>query len=696
MLQLEDGEPHPLGAAWTGDGVNFALFSAHAPRVDLCLFDGKGRAETARLALPCCTNQVWHGFLRDVRPGQLYGYRVHGPYDPAAGLRFNPSKLLLDPYARQISGRVRWHEALNGWRPGGRGDSAPDRRDSAPMMPKGVVEDPAQTWGHDRRPAVPWRDTLIYEAHVKGFTHLHPELPETVRGSYTALGHPHVVEHLVRLGVTAVELLPIHAFVDDWFLTRKALRNYWGYSTLNYFAPEPRYLGPDGAAGLRAAIKTLHAAGIEVILDVVYNHTCEGGAAGPTLSFKGVDNRSYYKLVPSDLRSYWDCTGCGNTLDVSHPRVLQLVLDSLRHWVESYHVDGFRFDLAPALARAPFDVAEGGAFLQAVAQDPVLNRVKLIAEAWDLGSGGYRVGRFPTGWGDWNDRFRDDVRAFWRGDGGMVPGLARRVSGSSDLFDHDGRKPWASVHYVASHDGFALHDVVSYERRHNLANGEDNRDGHEPNYSANNGVEGDTGDATVLARRARAKRNLLATAVLAAGTPMLLMGDEFSRSQDGNNNAYCQDNATNWMRWHDATDPTLVDYVANLAALRKRFEAFRRREFFTGGLIAATGLKDVYWLAEDGQEMTGSLWGSYERRTLGMQIGNGGEPGQRVLLLFNAGEAPATFRLPPSFPCTAFRPIFASILADGLPSTDAAPMTPARAFSLDPRSFVLLQHHAEP
>ena len=695
MSRLDDGDPYPLGAAWTGDGVNFALFSAHATRVDLCLFDERGRAETARHTLPCCTNQVWHGFLRDIRPGQLYGYRVHGPYDPAAGLRFNPNKLLLDPYARQIAGRVRWHDALNGFRAGPRGDIAPDRRDSAPMMPKGIVEDPAHTWGGDRRPDVPWRDTLIYEAHVKGFTHLHPELPERVRGSYTALGHPHVVEHLVRLGVTAVELLPIHAFVDDWFLTRKELRNYWGYSTLNYFSPEPRYLGPDGAAGLRAAIKTLHSAGIEVILDVVYNHTCEGGATGPMLSFKGIDNRSYYKLVPGDLRSYWDCTGCGNTLDVSHPRVLQLVLDSLRHWVESYHVDGFRFDLAPALARAPFEVAESGAFLQAIAQDPVLGRVKLIAEAWDLGSGGYRVGRFPTGWGDWNDRFRDDVRAFWRGDGGRVPGLARRMSGSSDLFDHSGRKPWASVQYVASHDGFALHDVVSYERRHNLPNGEDNRDGHEPNYSANNGVEGDTKDAAVLARRARAKRNMLATAVLSLGTPMLLMGDEFSRSQRGNNNAYCQDNETNWMRWRDATDPALVDYVANLVALRKRFDAFRRLEFFTGGVIAATGLKDVYWLAEDGREMNGNLWGTHERRTLGMQTGNDGPSSDRILLLFNAGDERSDFHLPPSFPCTRFRPIFASGSADGLCGADAGVVTSAQAYRLDPHSLVVLQHQTD-
>ncbi len=693
MSRIEEGNQDPLGASWTGDGVNFALFSAHATRVELCFFDGKGRGETARYVLPCCTNQVWHGFVRDARPGQLYGYRVHGPHDPASGHRFNHHKLLLDPYARQIAGRVRWHDALNGYRPGStRVDMTPDRRDSAPMMPKAVVEDPARTWGDDRKPGVPWRDTLIYEAHVKGFTQLHPELPDTVRGTYTALGHPAVVEHLLKLGVTAVELLPIHAFVDDLFLVRKELRNYWGYSTLNFFAPEPRYLGPDGVSGLRAAIKTLHAAGIEVILDVVYNHTCEGNHLGPMLSFKGIDNRSYYKLVPGDLRSYWDCTGCGNTLDLSHPRVLQLVLDSLRHWVESYHVDGFRFDLASALARSPFEVSDGSGFLQAIAQDPVLARIKLISEPWDLGAGGYRVGRFPTGWGDWNDRFRDTVRAFWRGDAGQIPGLASRISGSSDLFNHSGRKPWASVQYVASHDGFTLADVVSYEKRHNLPNGEENRDGHEPNYSSNNGVEGDTADARVIARRNRQKRNLLATAILSVGTPMFLMGDEFSRSQHGNNNAYCQDGETSWMRWRDATDPTLVDYVANLIALRKRHDVFRRLDFFTGDVVAATGLKDVYWLAADGQEMAGGLWGTYERRTLGMQIGNHDRPDDRILLLFNASDAEVEFHLPPAFPCVSFRPIFESVAADGWAGTDAPKLTVKRAYPLAPRSFVLFQH----
>ena len=693
---MEEGDPYPLGATWTGSGVNFALFSAHARRVELCFFDAKGRAETGRVTLPACTNQVWHGFVAEARPGQLYGYRVHGPYDPAAGHRFNHHKLLLDPYARQVAGRIRWHDALNGHRAGaGRSDAVPDRRDSAPMMPKAVVVDAAHTWGDDRPPDVPWRDTVIYEAHVKGFSELHPELPATVRGTYAALGHPAIIEHLVKLGVTAVELLPVHAFADDRFLVEKGLRNYWGYSTLNYFAPEPRYLAADGAAGLRAAVKALHGAGIEVILDVVYNHTCEGDGTGPTLSFRGVDNRSYYKLVPGDLRSYWDCTGCGNTLDLSHPRVLQLVLDSLRHWVTSFHVDGFRFDLASALARTPFEVSERAAFFHAVAQDPVLSRVKLIAEAWDLGSGGYRVGRFPAGWGDWNDRFRDTARAFWRGDRGQTPELASRISGSADLFNHSGRKSWASVHYVASHDGFTLQDIVSYEARHNLPNGENNRDGHEPNFSNNNGVEGASADPAVVARRNRQKRNLLATAILAVGTPMLLMGDEFSRTQNGNNNAYCQDNETNWMRWHDATDPSLVDYVANLIALRRRHDVFRRAEFFSGDIISSTGLKDVYWLAAEGVEMSGSGWGQAERRTLGMQIGNHGAPAQRVLLLFNAAADDVDFRLPDAFPCASFRPVFDSTSADGLASASAPRMTVGGAYRLPGRSFVLLQHDTQ-
>ena len=693
MRRLSDGEAAPLGATWDGLGVNFAIFSAHATAVELCLFDARGRSETDRFALPCCTNQVWHGHVTGLRPGQRYGYRAHGPYEPAHGHRFNPQKLLLDPYARQIDGRLRWHDALYGFRVGGpRADLAPDRRDSAPMMPKAVVEDSAVTWGDDRRPNVPWRDTIIYEAHVKGFTQLHPEVPGPVRGTYAALGHPAVIEHLVKLGISAVELLPIQSFADDHFLVRKGLRNYWGYSTLGYFAPEPRYFGEDGVQGLRAAIKALHAAGIEVILDVVYNHTCEGTHLGPTLSFRGIDNRSYYKLVPDNPRFFWDCTGCGNTLDLAHPRVLQLVLDSLRHWVEAYHVDGFRFDLASALARSPFDFSERAGFLQAVMQDPVLSRVKLVSEPWDLGSGGYRVGGFPTGWGDWNDQFRDGIRSFWRGDEARLPRLAGSLTGSSDIFNHNGRKPWASVQYVASHDGFTLQDLVSYAERHNEPNGENNKDGHEPNYSHNFGVEGASADPAIVAARNRQKRNLLATALLAAGTPMLLMGDELSRSQNGNNNAYCQDNATSWMEWGGGDDPDLPAYVGNLVALRRRHDVFRRLEFFTGDVLEETGLKDIYWLAADGREMWGDDWGHAHRRCLGMQVGNDGDPADRVLLLFNAGAEPVAFNLPDAFPCGAFRSVFSSARPRGLCGEDAKVLRGGEAFPLPSRSFVLLQH----
>ncbi|MGD0634154.1 MAG: glycogen debranching protein GlgX [Beijerinckiaceae bacterium] len=693
MRRLSDGESAPLGATWNGHGVNFALFSAHATKVELCLFDEKGRVESDRFVLPCCTNQVWHGYVSGVRPGQHYGYRVHGPYEPSAGHRFNPHKLLLDPYARQIDGRIRWHDALYGFRMSAhRGDLVPDRRDSAPMMPKAVVEDPALTWGDDRKPNVPWRDTLIYEAHVKGLTHLHPDVPGAIRGTYTALGHPVVIEYLVKLGITSVELLPIQAFADDHFLVEKGLRNYWGYSPLGYFAPEPRYFAEDGAYGLRAAIKQLHSAGIEVIMDVVYNHTCEGTHFGPTLSFRGIDNKSYYKLVPENPRFFWDSTGCGNSLDLSHLRVLQLCLDSLRHWVEAYHIDGFRFDLAPSLARTPFEFSERSGFLQAIMQDPVLSRVKLISEPWDTGPGGYRLGGFPTGWGDWNDQFRDTIRAFWRGDAWQLPRLASRLSGSSDIFNHSGRKPWASVQYAASHDGFTLQDVVSYDHRHNLPNGENNKDGHEPNYSMNFGVEGYTADPTIVAARNRQKRNLLATAILAIGTPMLLMGDECSRTQYGNNNAYCQDNETSWMSWNGKEDPSLPAYTANLIALRKRHEVFRRLDFFSGTVIEETGLKDIYWLAADGREMEGGDWDDPGRQSLGMQIGNHGHLEERILLLFNASADPVDFNLSKDFPCNGFRPVFSSMNSAGLYEHEAEILKAGEAFSLSPRSFVLLQH----
>ena len=691
MSGLQEGRPAPLGATWDGRGVNFALFSAHATAVDLCLFDPTGRTETARFRLPQRTDDVWHGYIGTLRPGTLYGYRVHGPYEPTAGHRFNAHKLLLDPYARQIAGRIRWHDALHGFRLGSpRADLTLDRRDSAPMMPKAVVCDPAHSWGADAAPGIPLHRSILYEAHVKGLTQRHPQVPAALRGTYDALGHPAVIEHLLKLGITAIELMPIHAFVDDRFLAVKGLRNYWGYSTLGYFAPEPRYLGAEGVIGLKAAVANLHSAGIEVILDVVYNHTAEGDERGPTLSWRGIDNRSYYKLVPESLRNYWDCTGCGNTLDLAHPRVLQMVLDSLRTWVNEYHVDGFRFDLASALARQPFDFSARAAFLQAVAQDPVLGRVKLIAEPWDLGNGGYQLGGFPAGWGEWNDRFRDDLRAFWRGDDGTVPKLAGRLTGSSDLFG--ARAPTASVQFVASHDGFTLQDTVSYEHRHNLANGEDNRDGHEPNFSANHGVEGPTDDAGVLAARARHKRNLLATALLSAGTPMLLMGDEFSRSQEGNNNAYCQDNETSWLDWHDTLDPALGTFVARLTSLRHAHPALRPRTFYKGATAPKTGLKDIYWLSADGGEMTDPSWRDGALKSLGMQIGNGGDPDDRFLLLVNAGDRPVAFRLPADFPCDGFLPVFDTTSTDGRPPENTLKLAPGGSFALANRSLVLLKH----
>ncbi|GGC54587.1 glycogen debranching protein GlgX [Chelatococcus reniformis] len=697
MHDLEDGSPQPLGATWDGRGVNFALFSAHATGVELCLFDSQGRREIRRVRLPCCTDQVWHGYVDGLRPGQLYGYRVHGPYDPAQGHRFNPNKLLLDPYARQFQGSIRWHDAVFGYRTGAqRGDLTADRRDSAPMMPKCVVVDASHDWGDDHPPRHLWRDTLIYEAHVKGLTQGHPRVPEMQRGTYAALGHPAVVEHLVKLGVTSLELLPIHAFADDRFLVEKGLKNYWGYSTYGYFAPDARYLGVDGTVGLKAAIRTLHDAGIEVILDVVYNHTAEGNHLGPTLSFRGIDNASYYKLSPDNPRFYWDTTGTGNTVDVSHPRVLQMVMDSLRHWVETYHVDGFRFDLAPVLGRDPHDFSERAGFLRAIGQDPVLSRVKLIAEPWDVGADGYRLGGFPPGWSEWNDQFRDVLRSFWKSDTGQLPALARVMAGSRELFEHTGRHPWASVNFISAHDGYTLHDLVSYNERHNEANGEDNKDGHSHNLSWNCGVEGPTDDPEINALRARQKRNMLTTVMLSQGVPMLLMGDELSRTQDGNNNAYCQDNDISWLDWRrDAkVDPDLLAFTQALVRLRRQNDAFRRRKFLTGEPVARNhGLRDVYWLAPDGREMTLDDWNDGLRRTIGIQLGNDARDGKRFLLLLNADEREIPFTLDETLPGERWVGIFDTMVATGLVKEPKI-LAAGETIKLPPRSFLLMQHAA--
>jgi glycogen operon protein len=696
MTRLDDGSPAPLGATWDGKGVNFALFSAHATAVDLCLFDSSGRRQIEEYRLPQCSDEVWHGYVNGLRPGQLYGYRVHGPYEPAHGHRFNPRKLLIDPYARRLSGRIRWHDAVYGYRRDAhRADLTRDSRDSAPMMPKCIVEDPSHMWGGDQPPRHASRDSLIYEAHVKGLTQLHPDVPMTMRGTYAALAHPAIVDHLVKLGVTAIELMPIHAFADDQFLVEKSLRNYWGYSTLAFFAPEPRYCGPegDGVLDLKAAIRTLHEAKIEVFLDVVYNHTAEGNHLGPTLSFRGIDNRSYYKLSPDNPRFVWDVTGTGNTLDLAHPRVLQMVMDSLRHWVEGYHVDGFRFDLAPALARDPFEFSDRAGFLRAVGQDPVLSRVKLIAEPWDLGSEGYRLGQFPPGWSEWNDNFRDAIRAFWRGDSGQIAGLARALTGSREMFQRRSRQPWASIQYACSHDGFTLQDLVSYNERHNEANGEGNKDGHPHNLSWNCGVEGPTKDAAILALRAQQKRNLLASVFFSVGVPMLLMGDEFSRTQNGNNNAYCQDNETSWLDWErgEKVDPDLLPFIQLLVGLRRSHDVFRRRRYLTGARVAKNGLKDVYWLAPEGREMTNEDWAEEERRTLGMQIGNDSADGQRFIVLLNASPRKIDFRLDPNLPGAAWTQVFDTQEARGRVRAPASILHPGGTFSIGARSLALFQ-----
>ncbi|WP_426955844.1 glycogen debranching protein GlgX [Muricoccus radiodurans] len=652
--RLEPGLPYPLGARWDGLGVNFAVFSAHAERIELCIFNTGGRREIARYDLPECTDEIWHGYLPDAGPGTVYGYRAHGPYEPLKGHRFNPTKLLLDPYARQLVGSVAWSDALFGYRVGSnRADLGMDRRDSAAAMPKAMVVDENVDWGDDRHPNRPWCDTVIYEAHLKGLTRLHPDLPGPVRGTFQALGHPRVIEHLVRLGVTAVELLPVHAFLQDRFLVEKGLTNYWGYSTLSFFAPEPAYLATGGLQEIRAAVRRLHAAGIEVILDVVYNHTCEGSEMGPTLSWRGLDHASYYRLLPEDPRRCINDTGTGNTVNMSHPRVIQMVTDSLRYWVESFRVDGFRFDLGSVLGRETTGFDPGSGFFDALRQDPVLSRVKLISEPWDIGPGGYQLGNHPPGFAEWNDRFRDGIRRFWKGDEGMRSDLAARLTGSAELFDRRKRRPWASVNYVASHDGYTLHDLVTYAERHNEANGEDNRDGHGDNHNGNWGAEGETDDPEINDTRSRLKRALLATVFFSAGTPMLLAGDEMSRTQNGNNNAYCQDNEISWLDWARAATPeaqALIDYTARLIRLRHRLTPLRPSHFPHGQSQPVPGLQDTQWFDQMGEPMTPEAWGNPVAKTFAMLRADPAESGgaDTVLLLMNADSADQPFTLPPT------------------------------------------------
>jgi len=651
------GRPYPRGATWDGEGVNFALFSEHATCVELAIFDAKGRRERHRIRLRECTDHVWHCYLPEARPGLAYGYYVHGPCRPEEGHRFNHHKLLVDPYAKDFVGKLRWNDALYGYTIGSKkGDLSFDRRNSAEYMPKCRVLEPAFTWGEDRRPDVPWHDMVVYELHVRGFTMLHPDVPEPMRGTYAALATAPVIGHLKRLGVTTVELMPVHSYINDRHLAEKGLQNYWGYNTLGFFAPEMRYSASEKVKEFKTMVKTLHSAGIEVIIDVVYNHTCEGSELGPTLSLRGIDNASYYKLA-DDPRYYADYTGCGNTVDLEHPIPLQMVFDSLRYWVEEMHVDGFRFDLASALARESGEVQHLGGFFDVIRQDPVLNRVKLIAEPWDLGHGGYQVGNFPPGWGEWNDRYRDGMRSYWKGDGGLIGEFARRLTGSSDLYGRSGKKPHASINFVTAHDGFTLHDLVSYNEKHNETNGEDNRDGHDHNRSWNCGVEGPTDDAQINALRERQKRNFLATLLLSQGVPMMVAGDEIGRTQQGNNNAYCQDNEISWLDWSKTPErEALFAFTRRMIALRAAHPTFRRRDFFAGRALVGSELKDVLWLKPDGAEMSTEEWEHEFARCLGVylsgagidDVGKHGRPilDDDFLVLFNAGESDVDFRMP--------------------------------------------------
>jgi len=694
------GRPYPLGATWDGEGVNFALFSEHAEAVELCLFDEAGRRELHRVRIKEHTDQVWHCYLPEARPGLIYGYRVHGPYDPNKGHRFNPNKLLLDIYAKQIVGDLKWSDSHFGYRIGSKNaDLSMDRRDSAPGMLKAMVIDSAFTWGTDRPPSTPWHKSVIYEMHVRGFTIQHPRVPAHLRGTYAGLATAPVIDHLLKLGVTAIELMPVHYFVDDRTLVERGLRNYWGYNTIGFFAPMSRYLATNSINEFKTMVKIMHSAGIEVILDVVYNHTAEGNQLGPTLSFKGIDNSVYYRILPETPRYYMDYTGTGNTLNMRHPRVLQMIMDSLRYWVLDMHVDGFRFDLAATLARELHEVDRLGAFLDIIHQDPVLSQVKLIAEPWDLGEGGYQVGKFPVGWAEWNDRYRDAVRSYWKGDGGQIGELAYRVTGSSDLYARSGRRPYASINFVTAHDGFTLQDLVSYNGKHNEANGEENRDGTDNNRSWNCGEEGPTDDEAINRLRARQRRNFIVTLLLSQGVPMFLAGDEVGRTQNGNNNAYCQDNEISWINWDQlGTERELVSLVRKVIALRQHHPVFRRRNFFQGRAIKGAGIKDILWLRPDGREMDDQEWNQEHARTLGLFLSGSAvdeidERGQLItdenfVLLMNAHHEEVPF----SLPSVASGMMWITLIDTSCesarsPSTAHDAMT---TYPLQPRSMVVL------
>jgi isoamylase len=706
QLEIWPGKAYPLGATYDGSGTNFALFSEVAEKVELCLFDADG-IET-RLALPEVDGFVWHGFIPNIEPGQRYGYRVHGPNDPAAGLRCNPNKLLICPYAKAIDGTFDWNQSLFGYNFGD-----PDSRndeDSAPSMPKSVVINPYFDWGVDRPPQHEYADTVIYEAHVKGLTQTHPDIPEQIRGTYSAVAHPVIIEHLKSLGINAIELMPVHHFVNDSTLVDKGLSNYWGYNTIGFLAPDAKYSSSPNPGGqvqeFKAMVRALHEADIEVILDVVYNHTAEGNHLGPTLSMRGIDNAAYYRLVDDDKRYYMDYTGTGNSLNAGHPHALQLIMDSLRYWVTEMHVDGFRFDLASTLAREFYDVDRLSTFFELVQQDPTVSQVKLIAEPWDVGPGGYQVGNFPPQWTEWNGKYRDTVRDYWRGEPATLDEFASRLTGSADLYEHTGRRPVASINFVIAHDGFTLRDLVSYNEKHNEANQEGNRDGESHNRSWNCGVEGPTDDKEINALRAQQQRNFLTTLLLSQGVPMIAHGDELGRTQQGNNNVYCQDNELSWIDWAQA-DTELMEFTRTVSALRTAHPVFRRRRFFSGKPVrrrGTTGLPDITWFAPDGSEMTEEDWESGFAKSIAVYLNGQGIPdldvrGQRVtddsfMLYFNAHFEPIEFVLPPKEFGTAWLPVIYT--ADTAAADDAKPMAAGAKVTVGARAVMVLQASEEP
>ena len=695
------GRPYPRGAYWDGEGVNFAIFSEHAEKVELCLFDVKGKTEVQRIELKERSDLVWHCYLPEARPGLLYGFRMHGPYRPEEGHRFNPHKLLLEPYAKDIVGTPRWSDAHFGYSIGSKHeDLSFNRKDNASIMSKCRVVDQFFNWGHDQSPDIHWHDMVIYELHVKGFTMQHPDIPDQFRGTYAGLAMAPAIEHLKSLGVTTVELMPVHTFLDDRHLVERGLRNYWGYNSIGFLAPDSRYSASGEISEFKTMVKALHKAGIEVILDVVYNHTAEGNQLGPTLSFRGLDNAAYYRLTGDNPRYYMDYTGCGNTLDMQQSCVLQLLMDSLRYWVLDMHVDGFRFDLCSALARELHEVNQLGTFFDTIRQDPVLSTIKLIAEPWDLGEGGYQVGNFPLGWAEWNDKYRDSIRSYWKGDGGLLGELAQRLTGSSDLYERSGRKPHASINFINAHDGFTLHDLVTYDGKHNEANLEDNRDGNDNNHSWNCGVEGETDDSEINALRARQKRNLLATLLFSQGVPMLVAGDEMGRTQQGNNNAYCQDNEISWLNWElKPQDKNLLEFTRRIIKLRKEHPLFRRRYFFQGRPIRGGEVKDIIWLNPDGAEMSDEDWNQAFSRCLGVHLvgdtlletdGRGRRLlDDNLLLLINAHHEEIAFTLPEFDEHTRWDVLLDTLDDTGTP--EASRYKVGQAYPVQGRSLVLLK-----